>query len=915
MGAAEAILPIPLSPVCQDAMAQTCTQCSRINPPEAAYCYFDGMALPGHGRRGGPVSVATQPFPNPFIFPSGRTCRNFDELALACQESWKEARELLQKGYLQNFLGTLGRNDLAMAARDAAHFPDADRGLDQLLCQLPSNVLTAPKLRVEPVVLNLGVMRPGQDRQVLVHLHNQGMRLLHGKITCEDCPWLSIGDTLGNPEKHFQFDHEETIRLTISGEKLRAGAKALEGNLLIESNGGAVTVPVRVEVQIQPFPDGLLAGAKSPRQVADKAKKSPKEAAKYFENGAVAQWYKTNGWIYPVQGPSASGVGAVQQFFEALGLTAPPKVEISERSVELRGDPGSALRHVLRVETQEKRPVYASGRSNQPWLEVGKPKLNGRVASIPLVVPAVPNRPGETLTAKVGVQANGNQRFIIPVSLVIGSPPGAVFDFANLGAEEPAPVAESPATPPPAHQPSVASPPRPAHQIPWLHAIPALLLCLVLAGVVIWDAATKGVVGGPVQDDIAFSDEGDILPISAAKDQEPRLELEFTERRMRFGIQMTKEQDPNNPGKRKRLTYEERGESNNTCIRLDGLDCLFGQSPGEWLRLPKDLTDEPVLRSLLDSCDPKWRASHVRREMIKVPLASGRKGFLSVWQYREGIRVYQQVEMVVGEQTRLIDTVLVRYVLENRSEAAHTVGLRVMLDTFIGANDGVPFTIPGQKGLLTTKQDFAEKDVPDYIQALERGDLDDPGTVAHMGLKGFHLGGVTLDPIEKLRICRWPGSEARWEWEPKSIDDQTDGGRDKDSCVALYWMPRPLNPGERRDMAFTYGLNRISATGSGSRLGLTAGGSFRVGGEFTLTAYVKNPQAGQKVKLEPLPDGLQLVEGQDTEQVVTEGGEYGQVSWRIRSSRVGEYPLEVTLGGAHAGYTVRIRESSLFRGK
>src|SRR5713226_4330339 len=103
-----------------DTMAQTCTKCSRVNPPEAAFCYFDGAVLGGQGRNGGPVAVATQPFTNSFVFPSGRSCRNFDELALACHANWPEACDLLNKGFLSNFFGALGRSDLAAVARDAA---------------------------------------------------------------------------------------------------------------------------------------------------------------------------------------------------------------------------------------------------------------------------------------------------------------------------------------------------------------------------------------------------------------------------------------------------------------------------------------------------------------------------------------------------------------------------------------------------------------------------------------------------------------------------------------------------------------------------------------------------------------------------------------------------------------------------
>src|SRR5207248_5703200 len=91
------------------AMVQTCSRCTRVNPPEALYCYFDGAALDGHGARGGPVNVGSQPFSVPFVFPTGRACRNFDQLALACQEDGTAAQNALQQGDLAIFLGSAGR--------------------------------------------------------------------------------------------------------------------------------------------------------------------------------------------------------------------------------------------------------------------------------------------------------------------------------------------------------------------------------------------------------------------------------------------------------------------------------------------------------------------------------------------------------------------------------------------------------------------------------------------------------------------------------------------------------------------------------------------------------------------------------------------------------------------------------------
>ena len=100
-------------------MAQTCSKCSRANPDDASYCYHDGSVLGDPRANGGPLNTGSQTFPHQFVFPSGKACRNFDQLAMACQEHWLEAMDLLQQGFLEAFLGGLGRADLALAARFA----------------------------------------------------------------------------------------------------------------------------------------------------------------------------------------------------------------------------------------------------------------------------------------------------------------------------------------------------------------------------------------------------------------------------------------------------------------------------------------------------------------------------------------------------------------------------------------------------------------------------------------------------------------------------------------------------------------------------------------------------------------------------------------------------------------------------
>src|ERR1043166_2637212 len=140
-------------------MALVCRECSRINPPEAAYCYEDGAPLPGAISRS--INIGAAAFAKPFVFPDGPTCRSFDELAKGCQDNWRAALALLDQGVFASFFGDLGRDDLAVAAHEAAAVPDRERGLDYLLEKLPSRVLVPPRLRVEPTAFHLGRLTVG----------------------------------------------------------------------------------------------------------------------------------------------------------------------------------------------------------------------------------------------------------------------------------------------------------------------------------------------------------------------------------------------------------------------------------------------------------------------------------------------------------------------------------------------------------------------------------------------------------------------------------------------------------------------------------------------------------------------------------------------------------------------------------
>ena len=874
-------------------------------------------------------------------------------MVLACEDDWEGAKSVLKRGFLEGFLGALGRVDLAMSANRAANSADPNIGLDELLDKLPNNVRAPAQLQVQPTEINLGLLDRTTSRSFAIHILNKGMGVLGGSVRCPGTPWLTIGNAT---RKLFRIRNELVVNVQVVGKAMSAGPQSLKGRIVIESNGGTIEIPVHVQVPLVPFPNGILGGATTPRELAKKAKAAPKEAAALFAGGAVAVWYAANGWIYPVLGSPATGIGAVQQFFEALGLVAPPKVEISATDVKFRGVPGAALEHIIQVQTAEKRPVFAHAVSSVPWLQLGTVLSEGRSARIPVRVASVPAVPGETLHGQVKVTANGNQIFRVEIALAIGgtrtkpsmpivpvslaveksiSPsPATSADLSPIVARERAilPVAGvlvAATDPHPGARPfdfssseasgNLVEPPSRRRRI-WLPLLPVVFLLLGISislshdGILFFRSSEKTEAdeideraGSSDTLDLQFHDAPTdiVLGSSGFKPADGGDEREVTpavwESSMRFGLVVHNAEG----GKKKRLTMSEQGWTNNTCVHLDGNEWLFGERPyrrSDGLRL-KD-----------------WPGRWLERD---VRLGGRHEGRKSVWIYdKQQVVITQTVEIVEGSQSGQKDTCLVRYRLENRDSEAHRVGIRFLLDTFIGDNDSVPFLIPGARELCTTSHIFAKwEDVPDFIQACEFEDLKNPGTIAHLQLRL----GSGLEPPGRVTLGSWPNLQlARldkrcrqmltlWEVPVLPIHSMPGG----DSAVTMYWEPRILNPNAVREVGFSYGLGGMSRKEGGGKLAVTVGGDFAPRGDFTVTAYVVNPVEGQTVAL-VLPSEFELLSGGKRQAVppLPRGstGTKSPVSWKVRApTGEGKYTLKVeSSNGAVQRQTINIKARGLF---
>ena len=235
----------------------------------------------------------------------------------------------------------------------------------------------------------------------------------------------------------------------------------------------------------------------------------------------------------------------------------------------------------------------AHGTSDQPWLHVGRRFSAAAAAFVPLRVASVPGQPGETLHAIVSITANGNQRFVVPVTLVVGTRPSLLPSLlpgaksAPRAVPKPAPAAAplpvpSRPRPLPVRSREAGQLDRGAQDIP-PRRVAASCSCwpLVLRDAICAgrrrppSAGRRGRSGAAHRNPLSRRQErrraGKTLAARSPADHALRLVMLHEARRSARAINV------------KRLTFDPWGRTNNTCLRFDGNDeRLFGGTGGRW---------------------------------------------------------------------------------------------------------------------------------------------------------------------------------------------------------------------------------------------------------------------------------------------------------------------------------------------
>jgi hypothetical protein len=253
------------------------------------------------------------------------------------------------------------------------------------------------------------------------------------------------------------------------------------------------------------------------------------------------------------------------------------------------------------------------------------------------------------------------------------------------------------------------------------------------------------------------------------------------------------------------------------------------------------------------------------------------------------VRITQTVEVVPGRSSpknevrekRRLDTVLVRYLLENKDKQPHRMSMRVFMDILIVDNDGALFAAPNFPNKILDGVELKGKQVPEYLQVLQRPNLQNPMFVAHFT---YALGRERQRP-DRVVLTNLGAQVNAWDLRAVPANG--------DSAMGMYWENRTINPGGKLELAYAYGQGIAGNPENEGKVQLALAGSFEPGKRFSVLAYVEDPQPGQTLTLD-LPPGMERLEGKEVQPVPAPGdGGNSLVLWKGRVSRTGAFALRV----------------------
>lgn len=329
--------------------------------------------------------------------------------------------------------------------------------------------------------------------------------------------------------------------------------------------------------------------------------------------------------------------------------------------------------------------------------------------------------------------------------------------------------------------------------------------------------------------DLVIRNDYIAISVNASDENTGRFALETT------GGDPTRTDDDNQP-----LLYKQGGSgprTSYTTVRVDGVDYVFGGS----------------------STSERAGFAGQYGTMVQAPTiveVEGDQRIVASWLLGNAL-VTQELSFARSSTTGLFDTAEIRYIVENVSDTPSEIGLRIVLDTMLGANDGAPFRV-GEQAILTDTN-FVDDILPDFWQAFDS--LTEPRVIGQGTFRG-----ADITPPDRVYLSNWGAlADGIWDFSFVPGRDFTRLGEfnELDSAMALYWDPVIFQPGESREYVTQYGLGGISIVRGALSLGITSPASIDAAREtsFPVVVYVQNAGEGDALDVAVricVPRGLTL---------------------------------------------------------
>ena len=258
----------------------------------------------------------------------------------------------------------------------------------------------------------------------------------------------------------------------------------------------------------------------------------------------------------------------------------------------------------------------------------------------------------------------------------------------------------------------------------------------------------------------------------------------------------------------------------------------------------------------------------------------------------DNIIVEQILSIVKSSTTGLADSVQIQYRVINEGDQEEKVGLRVMLDTMLGENDGAPFRL-GEDTISTDKL-YYDKQLDDFWQAFDS--VSNPQVTS----QGSFIGPDVTTP-DRVYFSDW-GSLADGVWDFDFNPGQEfirKGEYEIDSAMAMYWVPDIIEPGESKTYITKYGLGGITIVPGILSLGVTSPAEVTLdenNQSFPVVAYLENTSEinarNVSIKIE-LPDNFNADQAsRNLGDMAPE--DISQITWNVSANNRNNIPEEMT---------------------